>query len=471
MAMPTAKSTVEVAGTQNFNLIILRDASSEILLSRRGGSFTLPQITIPIRQRTAKCISEQVLDAWHLRAICLFQAEGENSTQEANENQYMLLESRDLAWRPPDGFDWISRDKLHTALDLAGEARAVQDILRRADAYNNGTVPGPFARFGWIDELLLWAEEPLGFHNLQLTGSFRQFNCGPSFTLIQLETNHLPVWFKAVGEPNLREYCITIGLAHDHPRYLPAVIATKPEWNGWLMLDAGGKRFDDGPKLEHWQDVAETLARLQLECLKEPERLLEIGCKDRRMAKTIEQIDPFLDTVNALMREQPCEPPQRLNQPELERLGTSLKDACRCLEHADIPDSILHGDFNPGNVLVGPNSCFFLDWAEGCIGPPFLTFEHLIAHLYRLDYGNSHSEQELRRVYARCWADVLSNEQISQAMIVAPLIAVLWHALGSAVWQESRFMREGRIAKYLRSMARRMQKESEKIRESGMILA
>jgi len=49
------------------------------------------------------------------------------------------------------------------------------------------------------------AIEPYG---LRLSGEFRQLNASPTFALLRLETTGQALWFKAVGEPNLREFPI-----------------------------------------------------------------------------------------------------------------------------------------------------------------------------------------------------------------------------------------------------------------------
>jgi len=39
---------------------------------------------------------------------------------------------------------------------------------------------------------------------------FHQLNGCETFSLIRFETTQLPVWFKAVGKPNLHEFPITV---------------------------------------------------------------------------------------------------------------------------------------------------------------------------------------------------------------------------------------------------------------------
>jgi hypothetical protein len=468
MSAPTLNSAIQVAQSQSFDLIILRHLNSEILLSHTTCGFALPQITIPTRQRIAQCITESVLNAWNLKTVCLFQPEVRDGIG-PGENQYMVLEPRDPVWQPPADLRWVSGDRMQTVIDSMSECRVVRDALQAATAYNNGALRGPFARVGWIDELMSWAQAKISSRKLSLTGRFRQLNASPFFSLIKLETTGPALWFKAVGEPNLHEYSITLGLAQEYPRYLPEIIAAKPEWNGWLMFEVEGERIGKSLELKQWLRVAETLARLQLGYLGKDRRLLEIGCKDRRIAAIIRRIDPFLDCMDRLMQEQPSEPPRRLHRLELQEIGGTLKDAFRCMEQAGIPDSLIHGDFNPENVLINSSNCVFLDWAEGSVGPPFLTLEYLVEFLRRTHVGVHQYESDLRHAYACCWSRVASERQICEAMRIAPSLAVFCYALGSQAWEYPELMHRSGIGRYLRALTRRLQQELRAMKAPGTL--
>jgi hypothetical protein len=59
-----------------------------------------------------------------------------------------------------------------------------------------------------------WISSSLQTHSMFLTGAFRQFNASSTFSLIQFETNRRPVWFKAMGQPDIRECPVTLALAN-----------------------------------------------------------------------------------------------------------------------------------------------------------------------------------------------------------------------------------------------------------------
>ena len=100
-------------------------------------------------------------------------------------------------------------------------------------------------------------------------------------------------------------------------------------------------------------------------------------------------------------------PPPILSRQDLSDLSATLKDALHCLDALQIPDTLGHSDFNPGNILVGSERCVFIDWAEAHISHPFLTFEYLMSHLKKDHSQLMRFEDELRSSYARRWQATL----------------------------------------------------------------
>ena len=101
------------------------------------------------------------------------------------------------------------------------EFRILEQCLHQLDRYECDS-SSPFARRGWLAELRRWTAEVIGPFGLELTGPFCQYNAGPSFSLIRFGTNGPAVWFKAVGEPNQREFPITLKLSQQFPEIFPS---------------------------------------------------------------------------------------------------------------------------------------------------------------------------------------------------------------------------------------------------------
>jgi len=71
------------------------------------------------------------------------------------------------------------------------------------------------------------------------------------------------------------------------------------------------------------------------------------------------------------MAAQQKQPPPPLTIRELAFLGERLQEAISVLQDFGFPETLGHIDFNPGNILITPARCVFLDWAEACVTHPF----------------------------------------------------------------------------------------------------
>src|SRR5262249_33510396 len=244
----------------------------------------------------------------------------------------------------------------------------------------------------------------------------QQFNTEPTFALVRLETNGPALWFKAVGEPNLREYGITLAISALFPSFVPELIAAHPAWNGWLSKEVEGRQLGDSSTLL-WERAARALGELQTVSVDKIQTLLNAGCRDLRCESLLSFVDPFMNRMTELMAEQRKSPPARLTEPELQSLAERMKVAIEAWANLQIPDSIGHLDLNPENLLISEHRCIFLDWAEAYVGPPFLTFEYLCGCASRLapDEVNLSANS-----YFGCWREHVSAQALSRAQELAP---------------------------------------------------
>src|SRR5208337_1887108 len=340
--------------------------------------------------------------------------------------------------------------------------------IAQSMAYAQDPPRGPFGRLGWFPDLKRWVQEEIATHGLHLNGRFRQLNASPSFSLIRFETDGPAVWFKAVGAPNQREYPVTLALARLFPRFLPQIIATRPEWNGWLALEAQGPLLYESSVPASWEAAAADLAELQIHSLGRSLHLLDPGARDLRAQALAEFVEPFFRAMGELMEGQTKMPPAALSREELRCLSARVLDALAVLEETGIPTTLGHLDINPGNIVCSPAGCVFLDWAEAFVGHPFLTFEYLLEH-FRRAFGQDHSrETQLIARYSGPWRAFASQSEIRRALEVSPLVAVFAYATGNDRWKDPPELQETRAAGHLRSLTRRMECEARVFVERSM---
>jgi aminoglycoside phosphotransferase (APT) family kinase protein len=125
-----------------------------------------------------------------------------------------------------------------------------------------------------------------------------------------------------------------------------------------------------------------------------------------------------------------------------------------------IPDSLGHLDLNPWNIVVGREGCAFLDWAEAYVGHPFYSFQYLLEHFRRAVSLDRSREAHLTESYAEPWRHVVCGEAVGEALKLAPVLAAFAYAAGTGVWDDGENLRDPATAAFLRSLARRLNREA-----------
>jgi hypothetical protein len=443
-----------------YRLIATRRNASEVLLVSGGSNWLLPQVEILPRRRIAEQVSAEARTKWGFDGYCLFIPA--ISTSHGNA-PCAVMESLQHDGKAPAGTCWVPRDAASQQTGIKEERTAIAESLEELDSYVGLRESGPFASPGWLRELLRWVQEQIASLGLRVTSKFQQFNACPTFSLIRLETNGPAVWFKATGEPNRHELSITVTLARLFPRYVPAVIGAHEAWNAWLAMEASGAPLDAIGEISEWERVAQELAKLQILSIPKTEELLECHCKDLRLPKLMTLIDPFLARMTGLMAAQERQTPAPLTNSELTFLAGRLKRAFEQLGETSLPDTVGHIDFNPGNILVSRNRCVFLDWAEGCVTNPLISFEYLREHLGRSQVKDAEAEQRISAAYLRPWHSFFSPRDLARARTASPLVAVFGYAVANDTWNSTDALSNPTVVGYLRSLTRRMYREAMRI--------
>lgn len=431
-----------------------------LVVADEAGLFFLPSVEVPCWERVAENLTQTVRSNWGCDAISLFTPGSPAPGICSEGSRYEVMEcccsgrghARDTAWVP-------IRDLTRSTFRDHADHRALEQCRRESDDYS-GNPRSPFVRSGWFTELQSWIAEIIRPMGLQLTETFHQFNASPSFSLIRFETSGLGVWFKAVGEPNLREFPITVKLARLLPEYVAEIIGTRPDWNGWLSLEASGTNLSDTQEITFWEGAAMALAKLQVKSVGEVGRILDSGARDLRANTLSALVDPFLDFIALLMEQQTKVPPSILKRQELDLLGVRIQDSLTLLDASGIPNALGHLDLNAGNIIVSPNECVFLDWAEAYVGHPFFSFEYLLEHFRNSIGADIALETRLVKSYSAPWEQIFSSELIAGALTLAPLAAAFAYAAGTDAWRDRERPRDPEVAGYFRSLARRMNCES-----------
>jgi hypothetical protein len=446
-------------------VILCRPSRSEFFLVSTTKGFSLPEVSIPGRQRISANLNAAIKSRWNVDVVSI----GEVATagrSEAAVSKYEIVEVLEA-----DGLSLPGLvAKSHTELDNTSFLEPEDHSTLKTVTTNDGQLPlcgqaGPFGRFGWFTDLKSWVRQELERFDLHLTGRFEQFNAGASFSLIRFETNRDAVWFKAVGEPNLREFAITVELAAALPRYVPTLLAADQKWHAWLSVEAPGELLSERGCLKKWQAAATALAELQIASIPHATRILAAGACDMRIPALRAQSDRLFEILHRLMGQQTKTHPSPLTPDEVRSLHEELEEVLLQLEQLEIPDALGHLDLNPGNVVVSPTGCTFLDWAEAAVGPPFFTLQYLIEHLGGALPTESDMEPKMVAAYGERWESLVGKRRLKAAMPLVPAATVFAYTAMAIAGRDMNFIEQSNTASSLRSLGRRLHREIAALRK------
>jgi hypothetical protein len=156
------------------------------------------------------------------------------------------------------------------------------------------------------------------------------------------------------------------------------------------------------------------------------------------------------------MKVQPAVPPHRLDAEAFETIEIQLRQACHRLGALGIPVTVGHSDLSAGNILISETDAVFLDLAESHVGLPFLTLAYL-----ELLAGTALCRKRAREAYLALWRPECSATQIEALLDMTPLLAVFAYVLVCDDPGQHPEELSPELARYLRSLARRMHTEAQ----------
>ncbi len=214
---------------------------------------------------------------------------------------------------------------------------------------------------------LLWADRALERLGRPRTGSAEQMRTWNLSSIWRLPTAAGPVWLKSVP-PFFAHEAGVLELLGSASRSLPPLLAR----------DGGRVLLGDVPGDDLYRVPVPTLRRmvpllveLQVGMVGRVDELLATGCFDWR--------PPAFDARAADLVDRTADRLTSADRATLARLVETLPARHAALADCGIPDTLVHGDFHPGNLrgdprppVDGPGGLVILDWGDAGVGHPLL---------------------------------------------------------------------------------------------------
>ena len=444
-----------------YRVILLEPEARAVLALDIEDSYGLPRVRIPKRTRPAQQLQKALRSTWGLHALILDFAVGDHSLTPCVIAQLLtpLANQR---------FEPVAPSQLSCLELTEAEHSALLAVLV-------GETRSPFTRIGWLDEAASWIEAATGRH-LSTNTDIEQLNAGGAFALVRFpmeDGSHL--WLKATGEPNTHEPSITLLLSKLCPEHVPEILATKPEWNAWIMPaeDVGITDFSMNPieLFRMLEDAVQSMAKLQMKTVGSDSDLVNAGAFDQHLETLLSHsgaLFGYLDEVMVLSAS--CQTP-RLERWRLRDIRDAFMTAGERVQHLNIPDTIVHGDMTLGNIVVGHDRCQFIDWSEAYVGPCLVTLEHLlllngVENPKMRDFMNC----VLKDKYLDVWTAEYDPDALRQGFDYMPLIAVISALYGRGDWLNSPKRYDAHRLSFARTLAACIDRAMSQLEASGTIL-
>ena len=262
----------------------------------------------------------------------------------------------------------------------------------------------PWARPGGPDADLAWADAALAECGLARVAAAEQVRTWNLSSLWRLPVSAGAVWLKHVPPFFGHEAAIISRLSGPS---VPTLIAADGP-RSLLREIPGDDMYDAGlPVLSRGLT---SLLALQHEWTGRIDELLEMGLPDWR--------GPALSVLIADVVERTAD---ELAAADREPLGEFVSDLSRRFERVaecGIADTLVHGDFGPGNLRGNADSLVLLDWGDSGVGHPLLDQPAM------LDRAPTDAHEPLLRQWEAEWQAAVPDSAPRQAArLLAPVAA------------------------------------------------
>jgi Phosphotransferase enzyme family len=426
-------------------VVVIEPSSRKVLMYEANGTLRLPRVVISPQTRPARQLCIELKSLWGIAVLILDYLGTSTPTCVAAEllssqgaSAFLRMNAREI----PNN-ELSDEEQIYLLQVLADEGI------------------GPFSRIGWIDEAIAWMDETTGLSPCAKE-DIEQYNAGATSALVRLPVNSgSSHWLKATGVRHGHELRLTHLLSDIAPECLPRFVNAKPEWNAWLAMSAGhalaAMPTEPNVLVRLLGAAVETLAKLQAKTVGKEAELLQAGAFDQRLSIMCNQAHLLFDHVTEAMALQVSTKVPKLEPKRLGEIRRIFEDTCMWIDSQAMPATIIHNDMNLGNLAFTENGCHLLDWAEGYVGHPLVTLQHLLLLNPIVDTSTKASVNRVLKLrYSLVMREVCDPSLLDSAFRLMPLLAAVSALFGRGDWLQSDAPHSTARHAYSRMLARYM---------------
>lgn len=290
----------------------------------------------------------------------------------------------------------------------------------------------------WQKQAHAWIHLEAERNSIHLTGEIEQPHAYAWSTVMRVSSSEGTLFFKATAGETVYEAALTQKLARWFPDCMPDLIAVDTE-RGWMLMRDGGEQLRASIRptkdIKPWEPVITRYAELQIGLAEHIDEILALGIPDHRIASLPVLFAEVLTDQESLMLDQEKGLASEDFQ-EIQKRMPRVKEICDELAAFGIPESINHGDFHDGNILLKDGRITFFDWGDGDVTHPFVSlrtfFVSIEIALELDDYSFTPEMSALLDRYLEPWQKFASQEELLKAYRLSKPVASIvktlaWH--------------------------------------------
>ena len=302
----------------------------------------------------------------------------------------------------------------------------------------------------WRNQVTEWIHTETQRQSIHITGEIEQPHVYAWSTVLHIPTDQGKLFFKATAHETIYEAALTQLLSHLYPDCMPEFVAVDAG-RGWMLMRDGGEQLRASIRptkdISPWKPVIARYAEVQIGLADHVTELLSLRLPDHRLSVLPVLFSELLKDEESLMIDQE----KGLTAAEwgqLKSMTSRFEQICSDLAGYGIPESLNHGDFHDGNVLLKDSRITFFDWGDASVAHPFVSLRTFFVSVEMAlqidDYSLTPEMAALLDLYLVPWQKFSAREKLLAAYQLSTPVASIVKALA---WHQGITRMEGALRK------------------------
>lgn len=221
------------------------------------------------------------------------------------------------------------------------------------------------ASTGWPEGAEAWVRDALAPSVVRATGP----TAAPRSWVVRLDDGDRRWYFKEDRSHGPSEASVLRRLAERRPSDV-AVVTAIDEARGWSLTCDAGPTLRVENHTGTWCTAVRRLGELQVSEAMHTKEWRTLRCRDLSGDRLFGAIQSLFAAAFPQLEPDVCD--------VLHSLTPRIEEACATLVDDPVPDTLVHRDIVPVNVVVSEDGPVLLDWSDIVVGHPFFACDRLL---------------------------------------------------------------------------------------------